>query len=294
MIENVYFMDDFVVPSVGEHVDAREMFDDFKIIKSLFNNPEFSKSEIVERGWIKNKNDFASFYSLISKAKVNDNAKLYRKAENSNYTKCLIWMAKINKTAELFLAMTNVPRFSGIDAGFLSDLAKLSVDETIPVNLPHILAERGIILIYEHSLPGMKLDGVVFRLKSGHPVIGMSFRYSRLDYFWFTLMHELAHIHLHLDRLDEPIFDDLEEEGSDTTEVQANRLAKSSFIPRSIWRNCAPKYHKSDEVLIDFSREMGVHPAIVAGMLRKEANSYAMYNSIVNKINVRDMVFNND
>ena len=189
---------------------------------------------------------------------------------------------------------TDVPTFSGIGADFLSSLAKLSVDETIPISLPHILAENGIILIYEPSFRGMKLDGVVFRLENGNPVIGMSLRYPRLDYFWFTLMHELAHIHLHLNRLDEPIFDDLDMNDSDTIEVQANRLAKSSFIPRSIWRNCAPKYQKSDEVLIKFSEEIGIHPAIVAGMLRKEENSYTMYSRIVNKINVRDMVFNYD
>lgn len=294
MMEKLNSIDDFAVPSLGENPSARKMFDDFKKIKELFNSDNFEKSDLVSKGWIKNKNDFSSFYSLLSNVHFKKNTSFYRKAENSNDSKCLIWMAKINKTARFFLTATKVPNFIGIDKDFLTDIAKLSVDETIPAILPHILAEKGIILIYESGFPGMRLDGVVFRIESGHPVIGMSFRYPRLDYFWFTLMHELAHIHLHLDRLEDPIFDDLEEEDSDSIEIQANRLAKSSFVPRSIWRNCPPKYQKSDDVLLDFSREMGIHPAIIAGMLRKEANSYTMYSNIVNKINVRDMVFAND
>ncbi len=294
MINFFEFMEDFVVASSRAHENSREMFDKFKDVKLLFDSPNLVKSELIDRGWINNKNDLASFYYLLSNARFNDNAKLYRKAETSNDAKCLVWMAKVSKTARFFLAATKVPKFSGVNVDFLSHIAKLSVDETIPVHLPHILAEHGIILIYEPSLPGMKLDGVVFRLESGHPVIGMSFRYSRLDYFWFTLMHELAHIQLHLERLDEPIFDNLDEDDSGTIEVQANRLAKNSFVPRSIWRNCAPKYQRSEEVLIDFAREIGIHPAIVAGMLRKDANSYTLYSSIVNSVNVRDMVFEND
>ncbi|MGA3843425.1 ImmA/IrrE family metallo-endopeptidase [Ralstonia nicotianae] len=47
-------------------------------------------------------------------------------------------------------------------------------------------------------------DGVVFCLDDGHPVIGLSLRHPRLDIFWFTLMHELAHIVLHKELLTEP------------------------------------------------------------------------------------------
>ncbi len=38
----------------------------------------------------------------------------------------------------------------------------------------------------------------------------MSLRYPRLDYFWFTLLHELAHLVLHNEQLKEPVFFDVE------------------------------------------------------------------------------------
>ncbi len=50
------------------------------------------------------------------------------------------------------------------------------------------------------------LDGAAFYLNS-NPVIALTLRYDRIDSFWFTLMHELAHIVLghqgaYLDNLD--------------------------------------------------------------------------------------------
>lgn len=291
MKNDVDSTDDFVVTPAGPYPSSREMFNNYINIKGLFDDPGVSKLELVQRGWINSKEDLTSFYSLLDIHRSSKSSRFYRRSDGANDAKCLIWLAKINQVAMGVFAGGRVPSFNGIDAEFLSTLAKMSVNENIPASIPDILAEIGIILIYEPGLSGMTLDGVVYRLDTGNPVIGLSFRYSRLDYFWFTLMHELAHICLHFEKLDEPIFDDLDVDESDLIETQANRLAKDSFVPRSIWRNCAPKYQTSEQVLIEFSEEIGIHPAIVAGMLRREKNLYTIYNRIVNKINVRDMVF---
>ena len=37
------------------------------------------------------------------------------------------------------------------------------------------------------------------RRYNGAPVAALTLRYDRLDNFWFTLLHELAHIALHMD-----------------------------------------------------------------------------------------------
>jgi HTH-type transcriptional regulator/antitoxin HigA len=156
------------------------------------------------------------------------------------------------------------------------------------------LVKSGIILVYERALPRMKLDGVVFRLDSGHPVIGISFRFPRLDNFWFTLMHELAHISLHMRFLDDPFFDDLETDSEEVAEKQASRLAKDSFVERQLWRNCEPKYDKSDNAVIKFSKKIGIHPAIVAGMLQRELNEFYMFRKIVDDVDVRKEVFGDE
>ena len=41
-------------------------------------------------------------------------------------------------------------------------------------------------------------------------MIGLTLRYDRIDNFWFTLLHELAHVGLHLGEGDRDAFvDDL-------------------------------------------------------------------------------------
>ena len=48
-------------------------------------------------------------------------------------------------------------------------------------------------MIVEH-LPKTRIDGACFWLEDGSPVIAMSLRYERIDHFWHTLFHEVAHV----------------------------------------------------------------------------------------------------
>src|SRR4030095_5102041 len=144
--------------------------------------------------------------------------------------------------AEYIAIAEDLPTFAKLTRDQLRNLARMSVDPQIARQLPAILADFGVILVYLYALPGMKADGAVFRLSTGHPVVAMSLRFPRLDYFWFTLLHELSHIVLHNDQLTEPVFFDVEAEEKNRTEKAANRLAKNSIVDRESWRNCAPKY----------------------------------------------------
>ena len=45
----------------------------------------------------------------------------------------------------------------------------------------------------------------------GRPVIGLTLRHDRMDNFWFTIVHELAYIYLHLDGKNTALFDDTEQ-----------------------------------------------------------------------------------
>jgi HTH-type transcriptional regulator/antitoxin HigA len=119
-------------------------------------------------------------------------------------------------------------------------------------------------------------------------VVALSLRYSRLDYFWFTLMHELAHLCLHPESLKAAIIENLDGEAESLIELEADKLALNSFVPRNVWRNCPPKYSFSKDTVVNFAREVGIHPAIVAGRLRKELNRYDCLSGMVNDIDVRE------
>ncbi len=216
---------------------------------------------------------------------------LFRAKLGAAETLTAVWLSKVRTLAEWFSAAQPVAAFKGLDADDLRDLVKLSADPSRITQVGSYLVERGVIVIYESHIPGMKVDGAVFKLPSGNPVIGMSLRYSRLDYFWFTLMHELAHVVLHGDLLSTPIVDDIDAENTDLVELQADKLATDSLIPRSEWRSCPAKYSFQEKDVLDFAAKLGIAPQIVAGRLRREFRRHDLFSELVNKINIRETLF---
>ncbi|MDG4475392.1 ImmA/IrrE family metallo-endopeptidase [Thiovibrio frasassiensis] len=255
---------------------------------------ELPKDELINRGWISSKDDLASLVPLYQSISSNNLKTLFRKSNTSNNALCSAWLASVTTTAKLMVSIGRINNFDGLNKNFLKEIAQLSPDVSIITKLPEILATKGIVLVYEKALPGMKLDGVVLKLVSNNPVIGISFRYPRIDHFWFTLLHELAHICIHLDQLDTPIFDDFESEEVETNELKANRLAKNSFVEKHAWRNCMAKYDTNPESVVEFANYIGIHPAIVAGMLQKETNKYNRYRKLTDEVDIRKMVFGDD
>jgi len=202
-------------------------------------------------------------------------------------------LAKVQSRAISLFIDRKIPDFNGVTKKQLRGIAQLSQNEKIFSDLPDHLLNMGILLVYQQSLPGTKLDGTVFSLSSGNPVIGLSFRYPRLDYFWFTLMHELSHVCLHFKHLETPILDDFEDKDAQRItdiESEANGLAEISFVSGNLWQNFQ-KYSPSLKDVVDFAKKVQIHPAIVAGRLRKESGDYRRFGKLVNKINVRGMVF---
>jgi HTH-type transcriptional regulator/antitoxin HigA len=272
--------------------DAKAFYESYLIFKKLFD--ELPKQELVRRGWMSSKDDMSSMVPLLQDIHSHRENALFRKSDTSNVALCAAWKSRVSTIAKIAVVSQDIGEFKGVDTNYLKDFVKLSIDVSSIASLPKILVESGIILIYEKALPGMKLDGVVFKLASGHPVIGISFRFPRLDNFWFTLMHELAHVNLHIKIIDDPIFDDLEYDNQEVIELQATRLAKYSFVEKHLWRNCSAKYDMSDEEVIDFSRKIGIHPAIVAGMLQKELNRFDMFRKIIDEVDIRKDVFGDE
>lgn len=278
--------DDFPVSSTGsaDASDLYQSFLEFEILlaqvpkKHLGNNPSLAEYDLFRE---------------VHAARTAKNT-LYRRRFDANEALGRLWLSRIRQQAQLLVASNDITPFSRISANELSEIARLSVDPENIFSLQQLLLNKGIVLIYEASIPGMKLDGAVFCLDDGHPVIGLSLRYPRFDIFWFTLMHELAHIVLHQEALTEPILENLDEAPEGLTEEQADRLAGDSLISRSDWRSANVKYSPTEENLLAFARRVGVHPAIVAGRLQRESARKNMFATILSEVNVRRMLFGHE
>ncbi|MCJ7624815.1 MAG: ImmA/IrrE family metallo-endopeptidase, partial [Anaerolineaceae bacterium] len=156
-----------------------------------------------------------------------------------------------------------------INEKFIRETVRLSYYSKGPQLAQELLNKKGIHLIILPHLPKTYLDGACFLSPSGRPVIGMTLRYDRLDNYWFTLIHELAHVHLHFDNKNIAFFDDTEYvmNSIDPKEIEANIFANNMLIPAEIWEQEAPKLlrTKRNEKIILFADQVRISPAIVAG-----------------------------
>lgn len=176
---------------------------------------------------------------------------------------------------------------------FLRQVARLSPDEDGPKRARSFLAEHGIALEVVKHLPRTHLDGAALRLADGRPVIGLTLRYDRIDNFWFTLLHELAHVGLHLDGGEDTLFiDDLalrHEQGSQKhpKEAQADDWARAALIPQSDWDDSRAWERPTAMAVLGLAHRAGVHAAVVAGRIRHETGNYRLLSQFVGAGQVR-------
>jgi HTH-type transcriptional regulator/antitoxin HigA len=165
---------------------------------------------------------------------------------------------------------------------WLRELTKLSAFDEGPKLAKEYLARHGIMLVIERHFKRTFLDGAAM-LDRGRPVVALTLRHDRLDNFWFALLHELAHVALHL-KLESPLFiDDLDGKNSHSVEAEADEMAREALIPEASWDLARVRQTHSSQDALAFADEIGVHPAIVAGRLRHEANNYRLLSHLVGK-----------
>jgi len=274
--------DDFpVTPS--RTVDSQRFYEAFLRAQGMFDQvPESARGPNADRAL----HDLTlHLYDQQSKSGA-----LFRATLGASDGVIGFWLSRVRSIAEWLLVSREVPELVPPSAEYLRQFALLSADIGGLSGLSERLLRSGIILVHQSAPSGARVDGCSFVLPTGHAVIGLSLRYARLDYYWFTLMHELSHLALHLDRLSTPIVDDLEESEETVVEQEANRLASDSLIPRNLWRNCQVKYSLALNDVVSFAEEVGVAPQIVAGRLRNELHRHELFSALVHEVNVRERI----
>jgi HTH-type transcriptional regulator / antitoxin HigA len=203
------------------------------------------------------------------------------------------WVAHVLDSAR---AHTSRVKFtaSTLSDDFIRNLTKLSIRDDGPKQALAAVREIGISLVVESGLPGMSVDGAALHTSAAGPVLALTLRYDRLDNFWFTLLHELGHIALHLsDPSDEVFLDSLEDSASDEqeAEAEANAFAKDGLIPRDLWLRSDARRLGSERSVLNLAKQIGVHQAIVAGRIRYERRDFRIFTDLVGEGSVRDVIF---
>ena len=142
--------------------------------------------------------------------------------------------------------------------------------------VPATLARWGVRFVCLRHLPKTYLDGAAFWLAEG-PAVALTLRYDRIDAFWFTLMHELAHLaegrsEAYLDQLEDGGEDAPEPLPADSCEDAANRLASGWLLAPEAFSDFVARTspHFSRANIEAFAASQGRHPGIVLGRLQRE------------------------
>lgn len=171
---------------------------------------------------------------------------------------------------------------ASLDISVVKTLTELSEEGDGPQKAIALLRERGVALVFEEHLPQTHLDGAAMLLDDRVPVIGMTLRYNRLDNFWFVLLHECAHILLHMEKgLKDGFFDDERSPALDDVEREADSYALNALIPGEIWKRSLVRFTSSREQVVNFAKKYHVGAAVVAGRIQRERNDYALFSDLV-------------
>lgn len=231
-------------------------------------------AELLRRGWINSAGTLdeleqavCRFLDIASLDETPVLAASFRQAteRTPELNAQIAWLARVRQMAQTQEVAT-----------FKRDTLRRAIPDVLALServediahLPRLLAALGIHYVILPHLPKTYVDGATFML-DGHQVLALSLRYDRIDSFWFTVMHELAHIveghqGLRVDNLDTT-------DNVDAEEQVANQMAGDWLIPPeeldAFIRRTAPLFAYT--AISHFAAEIGRHPGIVCGRLQR-------------------------
>jgi HTH-type transcriptional regulator/antitoxin HigA len=242
-------------------------------------------TEMVKRGWINVQDlrdpnieqELRRFFKVDRLDRIEE---LSHAAKKSNIGEDvtpaqLAWLYRVKLIADEMIAPRYNPErlMEAVD----NFCAMRSNPDAVRV-VPRLLSAAGVRFVVVESLPGAKIDGVCFWLDDNSPVIGLSFRFDRIDNFWFVLRHECSHV-LHGHGKAAAILDaEMEREHASVSEEEklADSEAANFCVPVDKMDSFYQRKHPffADIEVLAFAKRVKVHPGLVVGQLQRRMGRY--------------------
>ncbi len=257
--------------------------------------------EMQKRGWLEGSTNVdvleAQVCQFLEVSDINDEVQFthaarkstdYREKPNASQ---LSWLMRAKKLAQT-LKVRNRYSSRNFDS-MMRELGVLRLEPESVHEIPRLLMKYGIrFLIVEH-LPKTKIDGACFWLNKYSPVVVLSLRYDRIDWFWHTLCHELSHLkqnELEKSPLLETkiVGDDAQpDDQKPPQEKQADRFAIKFLVDQGELHHFIKRHDSmfSKKDIMGFARRIGIHPGIIVGQLHRRGTiPYSHFRPMLVKI----------
>jgi HTH-type transcriptional regulator/antitoxin HigA len=210
----------------------------------------------------------------------------YRSTPTTDYYALVAWSKKVIHEASK-ISTTNIYSDGFIDLAFMQKIARLSTKKDFIYEVKSNLLKAGVILVFEPHLEKTRLDGAAILVDPERPIIGITLRMGRLDNFWFTLMHELAHLSLRkLNKKIDFYYDELDGykgEELSVIEQRADALASEALVPNDKWQISPARLLPNPMAISSLAQEINVHPVIIAGKFRHETGKCSNLSRFIGK-----------
>lgn len=168
-------------------------------------------------------------------------------------------------------------------------LHTFTVNDTGLADFIEEVEKAGVKFMVLPHLEKTYLDGAAF-MDGQNPVVVYTGRYKRIDNFWFTMAHELAHVLLHLNDKVPFVLDNLKNGEKNKMEDEANERASEVLKHQEVYNFLKPQAHYlSFKAIQQCSIKYQIHPAIIVGKMAHEGKASHRLLSLINE-NVLEII----
>lgn len=146
--------------------------------------------------------------------------------------------------------------------------------------IERVLGEAGIRFMIKEKFGQVPVDGMSF-WRDDHPTIVVTLRLKTIDNLAFTVLHEFAHIVMHLRKNEGTSFVNMENDRAEKVEFDADQYAQDTFVSQEDWnafmnKNADVNPYSIHTRIATFAEQLRVNPQILFGRYMHDTGLYRL------------------